>query len=46
MNQSPDIRNIVQNPRSVSSLRDFESFLVFDEIQIIWICIFFINVYA
>ena len=29
------IRNIMPNPRSVRSLRYFESFLVFDEIQIL-----------
>ena len=29
------IRNIVQNPRSIRSSRDFESFLVYDEVQIL-----------
>ena len=29
------IRNIVQNPRSVRSSKDFESFLVFNEVQIL-----------
>ncbi len=45
LKMSPDIRNIVQNPRSVSSSRDFESFLVFDEIQILYlyICIYYLS---